>query len=656
MDFLQSILALVMILAPFAAVAAIAASAFLAKRRAAPFIAKWGAAVSCAAATVAYLRLFGRPLGGGTWLTLGTWLSAGLHDPLRIEFGLEVDAVAAGMAALMSFAALCALSANRSELVDAASERLFYIGASLLLASSIGVAMSTNLAELFMFWQLAAVGSYLMYSAHADSTRSAVAARKFILTQRVGDLFLLFGIFAIAAGFRTLDLHTLFGSPESWIRNAVPRSALVDFIGLCLLGACVARCGLFPLLGWTEDLAAGPSLVAVLVESICLMPTGVLLLLRCTPVLEIAIASAQLAMVLAALSAFAAAVCAFASESRHRTVAFACVSVLSVVVFGLFARAPAAEAWGLALLAVYIPASAAIQSVLAADSASQIVGASNWIPAPSAGLRWALSASIVVLFCGLCGQAPIVAETLQLVAPGSESSTLKLGLLFVACGQFLTGFAMGRVLVGGRGPSRSKASSPMVIETTLAGSATESHDRPLDWPANSLAAVSALIGLTAIAWSGLRWRASLHSGEFLGAHAGEFLLIIADCAIAVAGLAVGAWTFRQGRVEPASHLGGPSRRRSLFENSTLTALGRHRFYCDAVLFLFILLPIRGVAQLARFVDWFVIDGFVSGVPAGLVESAGELFSPIQRRSVAFYLLSSVVGTALLAGIIVWLRH
>jgi hypothetical protein len=88
----------------------------------------------------------------------------------------------------------------------------------------------------------------------------------------------------------------------------------------------------------------------------------------------------------------------------------------------------------------------------------------------------------------------------------------------------------------------------------------------------------------------------------------------------------------------------------------LIRLGRNRFYCDALLIAFVSLPMRAVAQFTRFVDWFFVDGFVSGTPASAVEAAGLMLEPVQGRSVAFYLASAAVGTALLAAVVTWLRY
>jgi NADH:ubiquinone oxidoreductase subunit 5 (subunit L)/multisubunit Na+/H+ antiporter MnhA subunit len=127
---------------------------------------------------------------------------------------------------------------------------------------------------------------------------------------------------------------------------------------------------------------------------------------------------------------------------------------------------------------------------------------------------------------------------------------------------------------------------------------------------------------------------------------GSLVATLFGCLPALAGFLAG---WRQPLREPAN-------RPSHTTEGLLARLGRSRFYCDPLLFVLIVLPVRGLAQFARFVDWFFIDGFVYGAPASAVESAEVVLEPIQGRSVSFYLASAAVGTALLAAVVVWLRY
>jgi hypothetical protein len=90
-------------------------------------------------------------------------------------------------------------------------------------------------------------------------------------------------------------------------------------------------------------------------------------------------------------------------------------------------------------------------------------------------------------------------------------------------------------------------------------------------------------------------------------------------------------------------------------NGLLMRLGRSGFYFDAFLFLFVLVPLRGVAGLARFVDWAVIDTVASGGPSSLLESSASFFGPLQKRGVTFYLFSAMLGTVVLSVLMIWLR-
>jgi NADH-quinone oxidoreductase subunit L len=610
-----------------------------------------GAGASFCAAAVALVRLSSGHLDAAAPLSLGTWLSVGPHDPLPIAFGMTMDIPAAGLAAVMSLCTLCALAWNRPGPSDGPSERLLYIAASFLLSSSLGFVMSTNVGELFVFWQIAAVSAYLMSSAAAETVARAGAARKFVLTQRLTEFCLLCAVFAIAIGYQTLDIAELIN--HLLARGAAQRFALVHFVGLCLLGACVGRCALIPFLGWTEGLATGPALVSVLVEGICLMPAGALLLIRFLPVLHAASAASALAVFLGGASAFCAAVCAWAETDARRQAGFACVSVFGIVVLGLSLPVPTAAAWGLVLTATFLPTSAAVLGWFATGpwpaTDSRTPGgageSARLIPRLAQG---SVAVSIALLFSGICGQGGIMAAGLQAVAGsgGRASATLTLSYVLALCAQFFGALAMTRALLAGRnGYEVSTPASFSVFEMRPFESKSERSARYSSWPMIVLAVCGVVVGLV-VGPLLLIARPTTGAGtNSLTAATGGLAGALVGCLPALAGFLVGWWRPRRELADRPSRQSG----------SVLLRLGRNRFNCDTFLFVFAVLPVRGLAQLARFVDWFFIDGFVSGAPASAVESAAVLLEPIQMRSVSFYLASAGVGTALLAVVIVWLR-
>ena len=437
MDSLQLMLLLMAVVSPLAAAGTIAALAGLPAKRLPLQLAKLGAAVSFFAAAIALVRLWGGFSQQDAATDLWVWTRGSRFDPLRIVLGLKSDVPAVALAAAMSLGTLCSLGWIRSRFPDRRSERLFYIGVSGLLFSCIGAAVSTGLGQLLVFWQLTGAAAYLMSSAHSDVTRHAAAVKKFVVTQRVGDLCLLFAVFGVAAGFQTLSFHALFNGQQAFARMAEPKLALVEFIGLCLLGACVSRCGLFPLIGWVEDLSTGPAPLAILIEAVCLMPLGVLLLIRCAPLFHVAAASSSLGAFVAAHAAFVTAACAWAAKEPRRTAGFACASVLAIAVCRLMLPGPEAERWAVVILCGTILTSAAVLEWFSRAGRESARGQSPGIAQVHREGRVAALA-IGILFSGILGQGIILARAIEAIGSGDSRriNGFALPILLVLCAEF----------------------------------------------------------------------------------------------------------------------------------------------------------------------------------------------------------------------------
>jgi NADH:ubiquinone oxidoreductase subunit 5 (subunit L)/multisubunit Na+/H+ antiporter MnhA subunit len=646
MDSVQS-LALLVLLAPLVAAGAIALSALLQARRLARLIAMGGAAISFVAASAALVRLLNGGTDGEASLNLGVWLSSGARDPFQLAFPIAVDVPAVLLAAITSLCTLCALAATRTRLSDGASERLVSMGASLLLSSSLGIVLSENVGELFVLWQIASFSSYLMLSATAETGPEAAAAKKFMVMQRCAEFWLLCAVLAFAVAYRTLDYDDLIG----YLRyQGGSRFALVHFIGLCLLAAGAARCALFPFLGWIDGLAAGPAVATLLVEGTCLMPAGVLLLIRFLPALHAATAASAFAVFLGGASAFFAAICAWCENDPRRQAGFACASIFGFVVLGLSLPGQAAAAWGIVLTVVFIPTSTVLLGWSAQWRRTGVESRPYEISGTHAPLTTgAVAVSIVVLLSGICGQGGILAAALGALSKGAVQggATLALTVVLALGAQFFAALAMTRALL-----TRTTA-----IEVAVPGFVSVSKvDSPEDdskffanlssWPMVVLAACGIVIGLAGGALT-LAGRTNAPTSAAMPTLAGGTIVAtLLGCLPALAGFFAG---WRRPRR-------APDNRELRTTGDLLTRLGRKRFYCDAFLLSLVVLPTRGLAQMVRFIDWFVVDGFVSGAPISAVESAGAVLEPVEGRSVFFYLVSAAVGTALLGAVVVSLRY
>jgi NADH:ubiquinone oxidoreductase subunit 5 (subunit L)/multisubunit Na+/H+ antiporter MnhA subunit len=620
MDILQAVLVFGAVLSPLIAAAAIAATSLSARPRTrlAVRLAQLGAAAStCFALGLLITRLADADVSNASPLSLGRWFVNGPRDLLRIEFALRFDALSAGLAAALAFSTACLFIGRRARDAESPSVRWLPLGASLLLFASIGVVAATNLGELFVFWEIGTAGVYILSSLSAESPQQGIAARKLVLVLSVADALLLCAVFVLAAGFGTLNFPALFALSD-WAHIAQQRAGLVDLIGLCILGAIVGRCGMIPFLGWIGDLAGGPRRLAALIEAIALLPCGMVLLARSFPLLHLATPILPLAAFVGGSSAFCLAVCAIADSDFRRAGGYACASVLGTVLLGVATGTPGGPATALGLTIVFVPSATAI--ALADVSRAQ------------SGLRrWSMVA-IVILLSGVCGQALLWGGALEslFASPVRDAPPLLLAVLLAACGQYLAAAAPIRSLVAIGNPDL-----PMPDEFFTGASRAETSEpgEVSSTPVLFLTGAALAAGLFSLSLS-------FRGGPRLIAVYAALGLIPG-----LGGLIAGAQSARADwRVFPSEAV-----------NGLLMRLGRGAFYFDAFLFLFVLVPLRGVAALARFVDWAIIDTLATGGPAALFESAASFFGPLQHRGVFFYLLSALLGTGVLCLLMIWLQ-
>jgi NADH:ubiquinone oxidoreductase subunit 5 (subunit L)/multisubunit Na+/H+ antiporter MnhA subunit len=620
MDSLQPVFVFGAVLSPLIAALAIAAAGLVGRSRdrLPARLAQLGAGASALCALGEFLRRELISRGGVNLaiespLSLGSWYVNGRGDLLRVSFQLRFEGLTALFVVALALTSACLFS-FRSARRDAFENRALPIAGSLLLFASIGVAASCNFSELFVFWVIGTAVAYVLSSVTAQNVYEANAARKLVLILSLGDVLLLSAVLALAGGLGPLDFRALFSRPDVWLRAAAQREAVVNLIGLCLLGAYAGRCGMIPFLGWIGDLADRPASLAALIGPIAIWSCGVLLLNRSFPLLHSASAILPLAAFLGGASAFCAGACSIAAHDVRRAVAFACASALGIVLLALTAGASSSTTVALGLMTVLVPGSALLLIVL---PAFRHAGDRNW-----------LVVLVAALFSGMFGQAWLLGGVLYslFAVPGHDAPTLLLGLLLAISGQYLAACSLGRIA----GPLTGFSDRPTerVTEPTP----------PSEPQTPRIVLASAAVLVAALTAVSLLTHFELPQGNRL-------VCALLGLGPGVCGLVVGMQSAR------FAQLGRPSEQ----GDGIVMRLGRRGFYFDTFLFLCVLLPLRGVAGVARFLDWAVVDAVASGGPVSLLESAASFFAPLQRRGVVFYLCSALLGTVVLSGLLIWLR-
>ena len=156
---------------------------------------------------------------------------------------------------------------------------------SLFTASMLGLVMAANIVQLFIFWELVGLCSYLLIGFWFHKPSAANAAKKAFLVTRVGDVGFLIGIlylFYKTAGSETgnfLEIATI----NTHLLGAVGVGA-TTIITICLFIGAMGKSGQFPLHTWLPDAMEGPTPVSALIHAATMVTAGVFLVARFFPI------------------------------------------------------------------------------------------------------------------------------------------------------------------------------------------------------------------------------------------------------------------------------------------------------------------------------------------------------------------------------------
>ena len=157
----------------------------------------------------------------------------------------------------------------------------YFAGLALFAFSMIGIVVSSNLLQLFIFWELVGVSSYLLIGHWYQKNEAADAGKKAFLTNRVGDFGFLLGILCLwvlsgPEGARSLNLLKLNSAVGNILlhREALTIALLLIFMGV------MGKSAQFPLHVWLPDAMEGPTPVSALIHAATMVAAGVYLLAR----------------------------------------------------------------------------------------------------------------------------------------------------------------------------------------------------------------------------------------------------------------------------------------------------------------------------------------------------------------------------------------
>ncbi len=576
---------------------------------------------------VAYQYFFVFSNDGVAYQTLvhkTVWMN--FTETLRIDMGVLLDPISIMMLLVVSIVSLMVHLYSRGYMKGDPGYTKFFAFLSLFTFSMYGLVLATNLFQIYIFWELVGVSSYLLIGFYYTKPTAVAAAKKAFVVTRFADLGFLIGILIVGFYTGTYDFE-LLNNPEgspilSWAASSFFGMSVLSWGLLLIFIGGAGKSAMFPLHIWLPDAMEGPTPVSALIHAATMVVAGVYLVARLFPMyyfVEEGIILQVVAFV-GAFSALFAAIIAITQNDIKRVLAYSTMSQLAYMMLALGVSGYEGEA-GLGYMAsmFHLFTHAMFKALLFLCAGSVIHAVHSNYLKDMGGLRKYMPIThitFLIAALAIAGIPPLAgfwSKDEILVAVYEKNTLLYIVALLVAG---LTAFYMFRIYFGifwKRDPEY--ASTP--------------HESPatMTIPLIILAAFSTLAGFVPF-------------GEFISAdrmvleaHI-NLPLALAAVATGMAGIGL-AWLFY--------------RKETGLPEKMVDALGKlytwtyHKFYIDEV-YLFVTKKIlfKRVAEPAAKFDRQVVDGTMVGIGNSTVRTS-EKIKGMQSGKVQDYAMAFVAG-------------
>jgi len=610
--------------------------------------------ISCvgASAVLSYTILAQQLAGAGATELLFNWASAGTFN---LEMGFRVDPLGAVMLALVTTIALLVMVYSDGYMAHDKGYVRFFTYLALFSSSMLGLIISPNLLEIYVFWELVGMCSYLLVGFWYDRDAAANAAQKAFVVNRVGDFGLLLGILGLfwatgSFGFEEIGSRL----QEAVAGGSLPNAAAILLCLLVFMGP-MAKSAQFPLHVWLPDAMEGPTPISALIHAATMVAAGVFLVARLQPVYA-PFPQVQLVIaVVGTITLVLGATIALTQMDLKKGLAYSTVSQLGYMMLAMGCGAPVAGMFHLVTHA-FFKAMLFLGSGSVIHAMEEVVGHEPVLAQDMrlmGGLRKFMPVTAGTFFIGcvaISGIPPLAGFWSKDEILGQAFGSFPILWLagFITAG--MTAFYMFRLyFLTFEGPFRGNDSALQATLLAAAGKAPvvdghhgaagkhASHPHESGWqmalPLVVLAVPSVLIGLLGTPWNS-RFAALLDPEEAaeMAAHFswGEFLpLAGASVAVSLVGisLAVAAYALQKVDLGQAVAARFPA----------LNAFLANKWYLDDINDKLFVQGSRKLARQVLEVDSKVVDGVVN--LTGLVTlGSGEGLKYFETGRAQFYAL------------------
>ena len=558
---------------------------------------------------------------GPTYLVKANWLTIG---DLHLTAGFEVNQLNALMLFIVSLVSFLVHTYSKGYMHGDERIPVFYAYLGLFTFAMLGLVISPNLLQTYVFWELVGLGSFLLIGFYFYKDEAKAAAKKAFIMTRIGDVGLFIGMILLFWQTKSFEYSTIFKA----VQDGSVSQSMITLIAILIFIGAVGKSGQFPLHTWLPDAMEGPTPVSALIHAATMVAAGVYLVAALFPLFLASPTALMTIAVIGGFTAIFAASIGLVQTDIKRVLAYSTVSQLGYMMLALGSAGYVAGVFHLMTHAffkalLFLAAGSVIHAVGGNQDIEKMGGL--WKKLRLTGplfLVGTLSISGVPLLSGFFSKDEILAAAWE----GGHPILFLLALIAA----FFTAFYMFRLFfMVFTGEARSK-------------DVDHAHESPssMTFPMIILGVLAVVAGYVNTPWFGSFLGDWLTQGNAVlaGHHEGEpAWIMIAATVVSLLGIYL-AWLIYGKRSISRDWLSG--------KGGTLHTILYNKYYVDEFYQYTILSWTKGISHICQFIDRFIVEGLVALV-TGIVQGLGRAGSKLQSGQIQTYGAMAFVGLAVL---------
>jgi len=260
------------------------------------------------------------------------WASAG---NFHLKMGYTIDHLSALMSVIVTTVAFLVMIYTDGYMAHDPGYVRFYAYLSIFSSSMLGLVISPNLVQIYVFWELVGMCSYLLVGFWFTRPAAAEACQKAFVTNRVGDFGLLLGMLGLFWATGSFEFDIMGERLEELVSSGAIAGSLAALFAVLVFLGPVAKSAQFPLHVWLPDAMEGPTPISALIHAATMVAAGVFLIARMYPVFEPIPTAMTVIAWTGAFTAFLGASIALTQNDIKKGLAYSTISQLGYMVMAM---------------------------------------------------------------------------------------------------------------------------------------------------------------------------------------------------------------------------------------------------------------------------------------------------------------------------------